>query len=60
MMGSVQYCVKTKIDVFRNEALNLLKLVIYIWICMWTKDEMIIIALISYYSLNMYHGYMIM
>ena len=52
MKGSVQHCIKSEIDVLRNEALNVFILVIYIAIGMWPKDRIITIALISWHFLS--------
>ena len=42
----MQQCVKSEIDVLRKEAVNVVKMVIYIGIGKWPKDDIIIIALI--------------
>ena len=44
MKGSVQQCVKSEIDVLRNGALNVFRLVIYIRIGKWPMDRIIMIA----------------
>ena len=44
--GSVQHCVKSEIDVLRKEALHVFKLVIFIRIGKWPKDDFTMMTLI--------------
>ena len=52
----MQHCVKSEIDVLRKEDLNVFRLVIYIRIGKWPKDEFVMTAFISQYSLDIYYG----
>ena len=40
LKGSVQQCVKSEIDVLKKEAVNVFKVVIYIRIDKWPKDDL--------------------